>query len=649
MDYPSRVYGDIKTLFNLFGLKFMCFVMVALHLLKGCGSGLVGIPILFLLRTFKELNSVHIQVLRAVAMAPFTLKSLMGIISDTVYIAGYNKLPYLCTTLIPSILSCIIIAVMWPLSHITYTILLFIIFLHLAVVDLLTEAKYSEKIAIYPDRGPQLVSFVWVGIFVGQLLAIIVTGIFISSVTSHDLHYIYFLPAFLIALSIIPTFGNWIGDTINIGDGVGGSTITTTDRVHVKNLLCNSLWIEIPRSYSTSNNVDDYYKQKSVSDCLLCKTFIEDDHVEERVSRAKVYIESLHGVIENDDIASRVCTTYLDSMNTKETVLAHLQGVHTLQKKEDAIDDRVMILPFIGVNKTKIGQNWQVFTLALIIGSVSLITSALGLFQIDPIFLCGASILFTIIIIIAFYVLIDRRIAKIQSFNLIQNMFSVSISTAVFFFFTDTVEQYPEGPHFSTYFYITVMGTVSAVCSILGLWGYDSFMKNWTYRTVLIVNNILYMVISLCNVFLYMRWNVKYMGIPDYVFVLGTEVLEQIVSIWTYIPMTVMMSHLCPPGMESTMFAILAGSSNLGNSFAQYQGAFLLKVLNITPNGSVNESAKFDNLWIASIISSVLPCIPLILVCFLIPNAYQTQSLLVEGSVQDDDDDDFEKQHQYII
>lgn len=632
LTYPYRTYVDVKVLFNLFGLKFMSFIIVIQHLLKGFtfgggGSGLVGIPILFLLRTFKELNSVHIQVLRAVAMTPWTLKSLIGVMSDCIYIAGYNKLPYICGTLLPAILSCVIIAMMWPLSHISYTILLFIIFLHMAVADLLTEGKYSEKIAMNPHKGPHLVNFVWMGIFAGQILAIIITGVLVSSLDPKDLHYIYLIPAFLIALSIYPTFGNWIGDSIDVRssmDGDGGGN----ESFRVKNLLCNHLWVELPRSYSTSHNEEDYYKQKSSNDCILCKKYIDNDHDEDLVSKAKVYIESFNDLSTIDEITINVYATYFKDTKliTKECIDAHLRGSHTLQKKEDALVARMMIIPFIGLNKTKMVQNWKVFTLALLIGAISLISSALGISQIDPAFLCGASILFSLTIVGAFYLLVDRRIAKIQSFVLIQNMFSVSTEAAVFFFFTDTVEQYPDGPHFSTYFYITVMGLVGSICSLLGTWTYHTFMKDWTYRRVFICNNLLFMVVSLLNVVLYKRWNRGWM--PDYLFVLGAETFQNIVSIWTYMPMTIMISQLSPPGLESTMFAILAGSSNLGNSFAQYQGAFLLQILNITPNGSPNEGVKFNNLWIASLISSLLPCIPLILVPFLIPNAHQTQNLL---------------------
>ena len=198
---------------------------------------------------------------------------------------------------------------------------------------------------------------------------------------------------------------------------------------------------------------------------------------------------------------------------------------------------------------------------------------------------------------------------------------------AMIHFFTDTIEQYPDGPHFSKKFYIIVMGVVGSVCSIIGAFSYLAFMKRWKYRTVFVVNNIIYIMVGLLNVVFFKRWNL-YMGIPDTVFVLGAETFQVIIGQWTNMPVTTMMSQLCPRGMESTMFALLAGSSNLGNSLAQYQGAWLLKLLNIKPSGMIDESAQFDNLWIASLIATLLPLVTIFFIPCLIPDKYQTEDLI---------------------
>ena len=45
------------------------------------------------------------------------------------------------------------------------------------------------------------------------------------------------------------------------------------------------------------------------------------------------------------------------------------------------------------------------------------------------------------------------------------------------------------------------------------------------------------------------------MGIPDHVLVLGAEALTDVIGQWVWRPGAVLMSQLCPEGMEATMFA----------------------------------------------------------------------------------------------
>ena len=76
--------------------------------------------------------------------------------------------------------------------------------------DLLTEAKYAEKLKSNPDHGPALMSFVWGGIFVAQLCSYLSVGA-VLGISTYSL-YIFCLP---LALTIIyPLMKNWLGEEI---------------------------------------------------------------------------------------------------------------------------------------------------------------------------------------------------------------------------------------------------------------------------------------------------------------------------------------------------------------------------------------------------------------------------------------------------
>lgn len=229
----------------------------------------------------------------------------------------------------------------------------------------------------------------------------------------------------------------------------------------------------------------------------------------------------------------------------------------------------------------------------------------------------------------SFHLLLRPEIAMVNTFFVLQAALSLSIGGATFYFYTDPPEQYPEGPHFSIWFYASMMGLVGSAMSIVGLAVYTTYMKSWNYRWLILFSNILVTVLSLLDVVMFLRLNVR-VGIPDTAFVLGSSVMTTVIKQWQWMPGVVILSQLCPQGMEATMFALLAGCTNLGGQISDYLGAYMLSVLEVNPNGAVGESRQFDNLWKASIISTLLPAITIIFIPILIPSAKQTDKLLLE-------------------
>lgn len=229
----------------------------------------------------------------------------------------------------------------------------------------------------------------------------------------------------------------------------------------------------------------------------------------------------------------------------------------------------------------------------------------------------------------SFCVLLRPMIAKINAFFLVQQTFGIAISGATFYFYTDSPTQYPDGPHFSVQFFTTVLGLVGAFCSLVGLVIYNKYLKECTYRSLLLISNVLIAILSMADILLFTRYNKK-MGIPDTYFVLGSQISATVIAQWQWMPGIVILSQLCPKGMEATMYALLAGCHNLGSTLSEYMGAYVLHLLDVRPSGKDNESHEFDNLWKAAVISTVLPMLTLVLLPVLIPDARQTDKLLEE-------------------
>merc|ERR1719454_1816874 len=118
------------------------------------------------------------------------------------------------------------------------------------------------------------------------------------------------------------------------------------------------------------------------------------------------------------------------------------------------------------------------------------------------------------LMLVTFLLFLSPIIAKFNAFAFIQTSLSWQMGSSAFYFFTDTPEQYPEGPHFSEFFFNSVMGTVGAIFSLVGIYSYHRWGCHWSYRKLILVTNVVSAILSLFDIPLYTRYNVK-LGIPD--------------------------------------------------------------------------------------------------------------------------------------
>lgn len=227
----------------------------------------------------------------------------------------------------------------------------------------------------------------------------------------------------------------------------------------------------------------------------------------------------------------------------------------------------------------------------------------------------------------SFSLALRPAIAKINAFLFILQSAALSIKGTAFYFYTDTPEMYPEGPHFSVQFYTSVVGCASTVFSLVGVWAYSRYAYTWSYRRIFLSANLLQSLLSFIDLVFFARLNTR-VGLPDHVFILGSTACESLVTSFCWMPSVVVLSQLCPKGMEAIMFALLAGAMNLAQIIASSFGAVLLHWLGCEPSGRIGESRHFDNLWLASAISMILSMLPLLLVPVLLPEAQQTELLL---------------------
>ncbi|CAJ1443684.1 unnamed protein product [Effrenium voratum] len=240
----------------------------------------------------------------------------------------------------------------------------------------------------------------------------------------------------------------------------------------------------------------------------------------------------------------------------------------------------------------------------------------------DPLDLTAATYQLKLILLVAFGILaaslclLNPTIGLMNAFFVLQSTSTISVDGGAFYFFTDDSSSYPMGPHFSVWFYTTGLGMAASAFGIFGLWIYNRYMSDWTYRGLLIISNLLWSLVSLLSVLEFTRRNRDLLGIPDTAFVLIATVLQSMVSRWAYVPGGLLLCQVCPEGLESTMFALLGGCHNLGRAVASIlgTGTYLLAFLGVEPDGTQHDRHCFDRLWMAAVLQALAPLVTLCLI-----------------------------------
>ncbi|KAJ0965806.1 hypothetical protein J5N97_026944 [Dioscorea zingiberensis] len=161
--------------------------------------------------------------------------------------------------------------------------------------------------------------------------------------------------------------------------------------------------------------------------------------------------------------------------------------------------------------------------------------------------------------------------------------------------------------------------SVGSVGSLLGVLLYQNLLKDCPFRNVLFWSQLLSSFAGMLDLVLVLRLNLK-VGMPDYFFVVIDESVSQLIGNLKWMPLLVLSSKLCPPGIEGTFFALLMSIDNVGMLTSSWGGGLLLHILRVTRQ-------DFSNLWGAILIRNIMRLLPLAFL-FLVPKIDQHSAIL---------------------
>ena len=117
---------------------------------------------------------------------------------------------------------------------------------------------------------------------------------------------------------------------------------------------------------------------------------------------------------------------------------------------------------------------------------------------------------------------------------------------------SDAFTNFLIGPLCFTKIMYTTLLAFGILASLCGTWIYKKYLRQVPFRKLFCITLTIAAMFSASQLFLITGFNKK-MGIPDFVFALGDEVIVDTASFIVQMPTLVMCASLCPKGVESTL------------------------------------------------------------------------------------------------
>jgi hypothetical protein len=206
-------------------------------------------------------------------------------------------------------------------------------------------------------------------------------------------------------------------------------------------------------------------------------------------------------------------------------------------------------------------ENVQLFALAVAVAVLSSMMAAAALLTSDKTILGATTLVVASTIVVSTYIVLSRIspvIAKPAIFMFLRGALQPNLGAVTSYWYTD----FEGGPKLSPSF-LGAMDCVAYGSMLVGIAVYNRYMTNMKYRTTFTCAQLLLLGAGALDFILYTRINLA-LGIPDRLFVLGEEAILPLVAKFYTIPMFVLATRICPPGVEASLFALLMSLSNLG-------------------------------------------------------------------------------------
>jgi folate/biopterin transporter len=172
---------------------------------------------------------------------------------------------------------------------------------------------------------------------------------------------------------------------------------------------------------------------------------------------------------------------------------------------------------------------------------------------------------------------------------------------AMFFYYTNKLGFSPE--------FMGRLKMVQGFASLIGICVYNQWLRDVSFKSIIISTTIIYSVVSSSQLLLVTRLNI-YLGIPDFLFCLASSFLQVALGELNSMPMLVLCARICPKNIEGTMYAFLMSVINFGGMVSMALGSLLMVIVGV-------DQSHFGLLWLLILISNLTALLPLPMLIWL--------------------------------
>ncbi|KAG5510691.1 hypothetical protein GH5_06908 [Leishmania sp. Ghana 2012 LV757] len=598
-----------------YGPKVVVSLGMCYFLCKGTADQLIGYSRQPMFMTRYGIDGQRYQRLAGISTMGWSIKALTAMLCDGFAFLGYTKRWYMLISCVAGAAFALVYGLLpaKPASADIAAAFVFLCSYGKANVDILSEGHYSRLLRFNPRPGPALVSWIWVFIMVGAIIAASIqgplsdqgkqqVGVFVSAALQ------FFTGVFFLF--------NWYGERKNCVERAADAAalyeelqrermalgvVPAEDSVRaggevgdVVALVNNSLSGGVVRSDKNVHPENCVLDEECVQDVLQR----ESDALEDELRSGIVTIGG-----EEDEELSEEYTSY-----EVPRPLPCLFGLFEM-------------------NTEVIIRNWKIFVYSVVM-TCAVVAMTCGSILADTLGLLIICVVISTTCCATSFWALPLVIAKANIFGYLQMVVYLQLPGALDSFYLADAKCLPDGPHFTYTFYNTVAAVIGNIGGLAGVTAFNYIFSKYSYRLTFCVTTVVQIVASVFDIIMVKRWNV-HIGIPDHaMYICGDAIVYQVCYMLAWMPMIVLLSRLCPRGSESVVYALMSGFSNLGQTTSSSIGAILMEYgwsITTTP------PCDFSNVpWLLLVGHMLLPLLVLPLT-LLIPNARICDDLDIDG------------------